>query len=74
MQNVYIFYFFNFLAILTLYTSPKPPPEIYNFFLSTLNVTENVDIEKILLENQELRKHISTLKLQISDLKFKIKK
>jgi hypothetical protein len=61
-------------ALLTMYTNPKPPPEVFNFFLSTLGTTESADIEKILLENQELRKHIAALKQQIAELETKVRK
>jgi hypothetical protein len=57
-----------------MYTNPKPPPEVFNFFLSTVGATESADIEKILLENQELRKHIVTLKQQIAELEAKVRK
>jgi hypothetical protein len=54
-------------ALLTMYI--KPPLEVFNFFLSTFGTMESADIEKILLENQELRKHIAALKQQITELR-----
>jgi len=61
-------------CIVNLYSNPKPPPEVYQFFLSTLNIQENTDIEKLLNENQDLRKTIVSLKAQISELESKTKK
>ena len=61
-------------AIVTLYTTPKPPPEIYNFFLQTMKVEPNTQVEKLLTENQELRRKIKTLKLQIAEYESRLKK
>jgi hypothetical protein len=61
-------------ALLNLYANPKPVPELYNFFLSTVGITEATDIDKILAENQELRKTIITLKQQITELETRVRK
>ena len=66
----------DFLAdtITNLYLSPKAPPEIYSYFLSLIQTSESPDVEKLLQENQELRKTISSLKAQVADLESKLKK
>lgn len=61
-------------TLVTLYTNPKIYPEIYNFFLQTVGAHEAPDIEKILVENQELRKRIKALKIQIKKLENRLKK
>lgn len=61
-------------SIVMMYTNPKAPPEIYQYFLSTLGTTQFHDIDKLLLENQELRKKISSLKSQIAELESKTRK
>lgn len=61
-------------TLVTLYTNPKTYPEIFNLFLQTVGAHEHPDIEKILTENQDLRKRIITLKSQITDLEGKLRK
>jgi hypothetical protein len=61
-------------TLLTLYTTPKQPPELFNFFLTTAGAVEQPDVEKLLLENQELRKKLVTLKQQVRDLETRSKK
>ncbi|EAX97807.1 hypothetical protein TVAG_157920 [Trichomonas vaginalis G3] len=61
-------------AIVTLYSSPKPPPEIYSFFLSILNAPDKNEVEKLLFSNQELRRKIKTLKAQIAEYESRLKK
>ena len=61
-------------TIVNLYTTPKPPPEIYNFFLQTLKVEPNTQVEKLLTENQELRRKIKALKAQIAEYESRLKK
>jgi hypothetical protein len=61
-------------VILNLYANAKPVAELYNFFLATTGTGEAVDVEKILLENQELRKTIISLKQQISELETRARK
>jgi hypothetical protein len=61
-------------SLLTLYTNPKQPPELFNFFLTTTGAAEQPDVEKLLLENQDLRKKLAGLKQQIRDLETRPKK
>jgi hypothetical protein len=61
-------------SLLAMYTTPKQPPELFNFFLSSVGAAEQADVEKLLLENQELRKKLSSLKQQIRDLESRAKK
>ena len=61
-------------SIVNLYTTPKPPPEIFNFFLQTMKVENTNIVEKLLTENQELRKKIASLKAQVADLESRAKK
>jgi hypothetical protein len=61
-------------VLLNLYANPKPIPELYNFFLAATGTGEAVDVEKLLLENQELRKTIIVLKQQISELEARTRK
>jgi hypothetical protein len=61
-------------ALLNLYANPKPLPELYNFFLNIMGISEAIDIDKILAENQELRKTIAGLKQQIADLEARVRK
>ena len=61
-------------TLIALYTNPKTPPEIFNFFLNTIGASEHPDVEKLLTENQELRKSIISLKSQIAELEAKARK
>ena len=61
-------------AIVHLYTTPKPPNEIFPFFLQLLKVEDKSDVWKILSENQELRKKIKALNATIAELESKVKK
>jgi hypothetical protein len=61
-------------ALVTLYTTPKTTPELFNFFLQAVGSTESPDVDKLLLENQELRKAIANLKQQISALETRVRK
>lgn len=61
-------------ALVTVYTNPKTSPELFNFFLSTLGTAQPGDVEKILLENQELRKQREDLKKQIAELEARTRK
>ena len=61
-------------ALVTMYANPKPSPEIFSFFLNTIGAQEHPDVEKLLTENQELRKNIATLKTQIAELEARARK
>lgn len=61
-------------AIVKLYSSPKPPPEIYNFFLQILNAPDKNEVDKLLTANQEMRRKIKALKAQISEYESRLKK
>jgi predicted RNase H-like nuclease (RuvC/YqgF family) len=61
-------------SIVNLYTTPKPPPEIFNYFLQTMKVESTNRVEKLLTDNQELRRKITSLKAQIAELESRSKK
>lgn len=61
-------------AIVTLYTEPKQLPELFNFYISTIGTVDQDDVEKILLENQELRKKKAELQKRISELETRGRK
>ncbi|OHT03165.1 hypothetical protein TRFO_06841 [Tritrichomonas foetus] len=61
-------------TLITMYSNLKTAPEIFNFFLTTIGAVEHPDVEKILTENQELRKNIANLKTQIAELEAKARK
>ena len=61
-------------AIVTLYTEPKQLPELFNFYVSTIGTAEQDDVEKILLENQELRKKKADLQKRIAELETRGRK
>jgi len=61
-------------AIVEVYTNPKAVPELFNSFLTTMGVAEQGDIDKILIENQELRRRKEDLKKQIAGLEARARK
>lgn len=61
-------------TLLTMYTNPKIPPEVFSFFLTTVGAVEHPDVEKLLNENQELRKSIISLKAQVAELESRVRK
>lgn len=61
-------------TLLTMYTNPKIPPEVFSFFLTTAQAIEHPDVEKLLTENQELRKSIISLKAQVAELESRARK
>jgi hypothetical protein len=61
-------------ALVNLYTSPKPTAELFAFFLQTIGSPEAPDVDKLLQENQDLRKNIVKLKEQIVTLEAKVRK
>ena len=61
-------------AIISIYTNPKQKTEAYTYFLNSLGVTEQYDVEKLLQENQDRRKRINELKIQIKELEGRINK
>lgn len=61
-------------TLLTMFTNPKIPPEVFSFFLTTVGAVEHPDVEKLLTENQELRKSIISLKEQVAELESKARK
>ena len=61
-------------ALLTMYTTPKIPPEVLSFFLTTFGAVEHPDVVNLLNENQELRKSIISLKAQVAELESRARK
>lgn len=61
-------------ALVQMYTQPKAPPELLAGFLATCGITDPIDVEKLINENQELRKRITELKAQVAELQAKVRK